>query len=408
MGRAYQPEAGAFDTFLGVFWTGGILLYLAYLASLLVGVLLVAPAIADGILSSTCAWCLGFIFFVNPLSESFFEVVAIGGSGFLIYFALQFALVIGLFVFLFVAHGPASYRDLRLPLGNISEKARSRSTLVVVGQVFMALIFFDTFYFLLVLPALGIDPSPPDFFQQAPTWYLMYSLIDASIWEEIAVRLLFIGLPLTIGSLLVRIAQASSPSALEAGSRSRHILGSLRYLLGGQVSGKSPRPVQLTAAALLLLSAILFGYLHVLSWEVGWKFVDTFVGGLALGYLFLRKGLAASILLHFSINASTVLLTAVGGEANLGATALLGLVSLAFAILGLGFFLFYAKEVGKFIFRSLVGRPRGVGQLRAEERAPPRARVQPPLYSVVCPSCGGQEAVYRDGSLVCANCGANL
>lgn len=407
-GVAHPPrrQAGVFSTFFGVVWTGGIILYLVYLAALVASVLFVIPQITAGILSGSCTSCLGYLFFVNPLSETFFEVVAFGGDGFLVYFGFQVALILGLMIFLVKAHGRVTYADMRLPLHRISNKVRSKSSLITVGQVFMALIFFDTFYFLFVLPAMGIEPATPDFFQQAPAWYVMYSLVDASIWEEIAIRVLFIGLPMALGSLLVRIFQSSSIPPDAGGSRTRRILGSLKYLLGGQVRGSSPPPVQVTAAILLLLSAVLFGYLHVLSWGANWKFVDTFVGGLALGYLFLRKGIAASILMHFSINASAVLLAALGGEANFGAGVLLGLISLAFAVVGLGIFLYYAKEVGRFIFGGAVKGPRELGRRGTVDRTQASSRLA--SFPVICSSCGGQEALYRDGVLTCARCGARL
>ncbi len=374
----------------------------------MVSVLLVTRQIAEGILSGSCPRCLGFLFFVNPLSETFFEVVAFGGAGFFVYFALQFALIVGLLVLMAYTQGAATYRAIRLPLDRISDKLRSKSALVVVGQVFMALIFFDTLYFLLILPSIGIEPVLPDFFQQAPEWYVLYSLVDASIWEEIAVRVLFIGLPLMLGSLLVRLTRASSTPPQGSGSKSRHLLGSLKYLLGGQVNRKSPKPVQITAAVLLFFSAVLFGYLHVISWGALWKFVDTFVGGLALGYLFLRKGIAASILLHFAINAQTVLLTVLGGETNLGALVVLVLISLAFAVFGLGYFLFYAKGVGGFLFGRALKRPKEVGEPKEGDGVRRPVTTGPPLYPVVCRKCGGQEAVYKEGVLICATCGERL
>lgn len=407
-GVAYPPakEAGVLNTLLGVGWTGGILLYLAYLGALVVATILVIPQIAEGILSGACTNCIGYLFFVNPLSETLFEVVVLGDTGFLVYFVLEFAAIVALLVFLVVAERRYTYADVRLPLHRVSDKVRSKSSLISVGQVFMALIFFNTIYFLLILPALGIDATAPEFFEEFPDWYVMYSLVDASIWEEIAVRLLFLGLPMALGSLLVRMAQASSSAPPTDGSRGLRILGSLKYLLGGQVKGSSPRPVRVTAAVLLLLSALLFGYLHVVSWEADWKFVDTFVGGLALGYLFLRKGIAASILLHFSINASSVLLTVLGGETNIGAAALIGLISLAFAAVGFGTFLYYAKEAGRFIFRGTPKGPRELGRRRIAERSEGPSRSV--LYQVACTNCGEQEAVYKDGALTCARCGARL
>lgn len=380
-----------------------MLLFLGYLVAILVTTFLIAPRVVEGVLSGLCEDCLAYLFLVNPFSPRPFQVLPLAGSSFLLWFFIVMGLLAALYLYMLLFHGRGAWTSLRLPLARVVEKARSGSALVAVGQIFLAILFFDLLYFVLILPALGIQPTTPPGFEELPDWYLMYSLLEAAFVEEVATRVALIGLPLALGSVAIRLFQASRGTRRTPG----YVLAALKHLGGGQVHMGSSALTRAAAAVLLLLSAAFFGYLHVLTWGVAWKFVDTFIGGLALGFLFLRRGIAASILLHFAINAFTILITAAGGEESLLSLLLAGLFYLALAALGAGFFLFYVWEAGRLLVRA---------PPRAERAAPaaPRASLgpaQPPsegAFPVTCPHCGSREAVYEEGALRCAACGRPL
>ncbi len=396
-------EGGPLQTFLGVLWTLAIALFLAYLTAIFVAVVFVSPAIVGGILGGSCEDCLAVLFLVNPFSSQLFHAVLLEGTGFLLWFFVVIGLLVGLLLYMLLFHGRALGRSLRLPLARVGEKARSRSSLVALGQIFLAVLFFDYVYFVHILPRLGIQAQAPPGFLELPDWYLMFSLVEAAFTEEVATRVALIGLPLALASLAVRLYQASQ------GPRSAgYVLGALKHLAGGQVHGASPPLTQAAGALLILLSAAFFGYLHVLTWEAAWKFVDTFVGGLALGYLFLRRGVVASILLHFSINGFTVLVTAAGGEESLLSLVLLGLFYLGLAGLGTGFFVYYLREAGRLLLRALPRSPRTAVAASAQQPGTlPGPRLEA-AFPVACPNCGAREAVYEAGSLRCAVCGGLL
>jgi hypothetical protein len=77
--------------------------------------------------------------------------------------------------------------------------------------------------------------------------------------------------------------------------RRRSTRGLWGYVLGG---GFSIGPLE---AFFIVGSALMFGYAHVPSWDM-WKLVPTFIAGLGFAYLFLRVGIHAAILLHFSFD----------------------------------------------------------------------------------------------------------
>ena len=106
----------------------------------------------------------------------------------------------------------------------------------------------------------------------------MFDFANAAVWEEIIIRVLLIGVPLAIISLFIN-QKASA----------------LKSLLGG--SGMSA-----TAIILIIISSVIFGLAHFDGWDQYWKILDTLIGGLLMGYVFVRFGLYASILVHFLTN----------------------------------------------------------------------------------------------------------
>ncbi|MFQ5838645.1 MAG: type II CAAX prenyl endopeptidase Rce1 family protein [Thermoplasmata archaeon] len=392
---------------LGVLWMAAILLFLVYTTVILVALLYISPLVVGGILTSTCDICLAYFFVVNPLKEVPFEVVGFGEQALLIWFMVVLAALVGVYLYLILFYGRITYRDATLPVSKVSTKVRSESTLIMVGQIFMAVLFFQTLYIILFLPLIGIDPKPPSIVEELPQWYNLYSLVNAAVWEEVATRLLLIGIPLTLGSLAFRVSQTLSGRALRSGGTVHFLAGSFKYILGGQIDGSSPVLVKILGTVLVLISALLFGYAHVPSWGA-WKFVDASVAGLALGYLFIRKGLVASILLHFSVNSLGVLTIALGGEESLVALVTIGIFYLGLAAMGSGFFVYYVKEIGRLLFKPLFGPSKKVAVGPQRPGRSPATREELPYFPVACSRCGGREAIYQDGALTCSTCGSRL
>lgn len=127
-----------------------------------------------------------------------------------------------------------------------------------------------------------------------------------------------------------------------------------------------------------------------------------FVGGMILGYLFLRKGIIASIMFHFIWNYNIALnyMASITGNSPL-------------LVLGVAFTLFVAfvGMVLTVIFMMKAFRSAQATAHALETRqAQPGLQPQTPQRQVVqsgyqCPRCGWMEATYRDGHFQCLRCG---
>jgi ribosomal protein L37AE/L43A len=122
------------------------------------------------------------------------------------------------------------------------------------------------------------------------------------------------------------------------------------------------------------------------------------VSGLALGYAFVRFGLYASILLHFSINFVTSWVYEFTSEESVG-FLILGMVVLLWIVAGSYFFVDYSFRFGR--------RLLGMDPIPKTQRAARRkvTREVPQGRGFVCPHCGNVAARYENGVLICLRCG---
>ncbi|MFO8050605.1 MAG: CPBP family intramembrane glutamic endopeptidase [Thermoplasmatota archaeon] len=149
-----------------------------------------------------------------------------------------------------------------------------RSSIFITAKTFAGAFFF--FYMSVLMfnifetPTPGLDILSSD----TPIWMRMFTLAEASVWEEITGRVLLIGLPVALYGL-IKGKGISSFKAMVGGTGH---FGSLEVML-------------------IFLSGSLFGMAH-LGWGP-WKVLPTFVHGLMFGYLFVKVGLHAAIAMHF-------------------------------------------------------------------------------------------------------------
>lgn len=357
-------------------------------------------------------------------------------SLFLAYFVVLIAVVVVASLYHALRERRSSAAALLAPWDAIAVRLRNRSVWLTVGQVWMALTFFQVSVVMIVWAASGAPPESPLEITPDNAWVLLYELLNASVYEELVFRALLMGVPMAVGSLILRILEVNRsggpPRGL--GSPGRHIAGSARYILGGAVRPSSGREAHLAAWAVLFVSAAIFGLAHAPAWG-WWKVLPGFVAGLAFGYLFLRHGVSAAILGHFVNDyASSLEILGVGG---LGLSLFIGLLFLALAVAGAGFFAWYAivawREL-RLLSSRLTGRPIPV---RAAPQppvsvtpmvaapapvAPPpamavgpslppdyRPAFVPPPYGYppvrfACPHCGWVEARFDGGRFTCTRC----
>jgi hypothetical protein len=345
-----------------VIWLLSIFSYIAILL-ICVALLFVSLGIVPtGILGSGYFLVL---YFITPYPIGFTEL-----TGYLLlgWFAFIFVAVLASFIWLLYSSTKDTWDSIRLPITKLRERLGSTSTISMLTQLFMAVLFFNTMYYL-VLALFNVEINVP-VGGSGDTGLFLLQLVNASVYEEIVTRILFIGIPL----FLVNFAKGERGESRKARS----------YILGGGFD------MNLTTTILLLFSSGMFAFAHLASWDIT-KIPPTFVGGLALGYLFLRKGLFASIMLHFSVNYFAALGSLV--EDNFVASAILGLFILLIALFGALFFINYMMRIS--------------GHFSKEPEVPesqaPVAQEAPSPYQ--CPRCGNMEARYIDGTFECLSCG---
>ncbi len=232
-------------------------------------------------------------------------------------------------------------RAFSAPLENISTRLRSMSAWVAVAQVWLAGTFFQ-FVVILVIEALGAPVTSPISTTPTNAWTDIFQLTAASVWEEIAYRLFLIGVPMAIAALLYRLVSGRPYPPPGGPGRAGAILrGAWHYLWGGNLRRESSQEAKLAAAILIPVSAFLWAIAHAAGGGWGWwKVVPVFVMGLGAGYIYVRHGLGAAILLHFATDGSLALsLEGVGGA---GLDLATNLFYIGLAIAGSGFLAWYA------------------------------------------------------------------
>jgi hypothetical protein len=144
------------------------------------------------------------------------------------------------------------------------------------------------------------------------------------------------------------------------------------------------------------MSSIFFSAAH--SNYGAWKLLPTFIAGLALAYAYLRGGLLASILLHFTVNMFSGAAALVQDDMSL--LILIALVTWAVMVVGSGFFVYYC-----IYFVNIVRERLGRQAPPAQVEFPPPNSLLSPSFAATCPFCGWSESLYVEGKLRCANCG---
>jgi hypothetical protein len=173
-----------------------------------------------------------------------------------------------------------AWRSTRDIAFGISEKKGNRhilnydNDLFSLSTTYMGALFFSWVVVIMFQLMEQPTPVPSILSDETPIWIRMILLADASVWEEIVSRVLFIGVPLLF----------MQPSR-------KWNLGRFKVLLGG--SGKFGT----AEIVLILISSSFFGLAHI-GWGP-WKVLPTFVTGALFGYLYIKTGLHAAIAMHF-------------------------------------------------------------------------------------------------------------
>ncbi|HKZ99673.1 MAG TPA: CPBP family glutamic-type intramembrane protease [Thermoplasmata archaeon] len=373
---------------------------------------------------------------------------------FLAYYGFLVAAIVAAAVYHGARERRAALAAFTAPIESIGARLRSRSGWIAVAQVFLAMNFFQIAV-ILVLGALGSLPESPFEVTAANVWTYLFDLASASVYEEIAFRVVLIGVPMALGSLVLRVIEVNRTGGTWRGGTTpgRHIAGSVRYLLGGTVRRTSSKETLLAAWAFLLASSTVFGLAHLPGWG-WWKVAPGLIAGLGFGYLFLRHGVGAAVLAHFVNDYAFSLVWL--GYGGIALEAFLSLFFIGLSAVGSGFFAWYALVawghlrdlVARFGGRPVRRAPTALGSMASPPLAvpgptgpplpsppvtgwaPPPVQTargpvgrppnglpsgyvptyRPPPYGFPpvrfqCPACGWVEARYDAGRFTCGRCG---
>lgn len=184
----------------------------------------------------------------------------------------------------------------------LTDIGRSSSTpLFWIGMLFGSTIIIEL-GIVLGEDILGVGLETPGWISSMTLEEMLIAFASASVWEEVVSRVLLIGVPMAVIALYHR--RRDFP----------------RFLLGGF-------GVSRVAVLLIVVSTVIFGMAHVPGWGFP-KALPTMVGGLAMGYLYVRFGLHASILFHFLTDYMGVLMETIGELATGSLLAIILLISL--------------------------------------------------------------------------------
>ncbi|UCD91636.1 MAG: CPBP family intramembrane metalloprotease [Methanobacteriota archaeon] len=349
------------------------LAFSAFIALLWVGASIVIP----GILSGSCADCQAYLLIITPQPVS---ILVFTGVPFLIYYIIVVVIITFCFFWLVIKDLPKAIKGFSKAMKSGGVYSSSRSAWTLLPQLFAFMAFFNIAYSLLLILS-GIE-FPPSQMDSRPLWYYLFSVASAAFWEEVIARTLLIGIPLFILAF-IRYRGVSKPA---------------RFFIGGGFK------VGIPEGTFLLFSSIMFGVAHTYSGGI-WYFAPTFVGGLILGYIFLKRGIVASILFHFVWNYQAAFVQAAQATGNETLLLIGGAFTLFLVFIGLLLTIFYlGRMIG--LFKSV---PIQVVREGSESRAEPEGQAQapppPPPHVFKCPQCGWMEAAFEIGHFKCLRCG---
>ena len=379
-----------------------LVLLTANVLILIWGSSLVLPQTADPAHGNT-------LFIILPIPNPIVDLVDLTGPAFAAY---QIFLVVSITA----CFGWMVYKSIKPFREELAFKLpkEGHSPLYVIGTIFFAVMAFNAVYVIL-LSILGVQLNTPDFGSKE-LWQLLHGLASASVWEELITRVLLIGVPLLV-----------IDSLMNKRKKTRN------YFLGGgfELGGKE--------LVLIFASSGIFALGHIVYWDA-WKILPSWIAGVAFGYLFLRLGLYASIMLHFTIDYLTIPLDM---TTSMLVTLLLGLSLLLWEVLGGVYLIVYVHK----IYRFLVGAdlkpqaapapmpqyaPMGYGTGYPPAQGPgslgpgmggpasgaaPPGNLAPPggmpgpygqgqsRSFFTCGRCGHTEATLKEGMLECTRCG---
>jgi len=293
------------------------------------------------------------------------------------------AAIVASLIFMVYKSGRPMLKEL-----NLEMPEEGHSPLYRITTIFLALMTVNLIYVALIL-LFNVNVTTPGF-NDMQLWQLLHAFAAASVWEELVTRVLWLGVPL----LLIDLAM--------------HNRGKLRYyFLGGS------RVFGAKEMIFIWVSATVFSLGHIVYWDA-FKLIPTFAAGIGFGFLFIRYGLYACILLHFTVDYFDMPAIVLNSTTLEG---IMGIILIGLGFLGIPFLIVYMRRMILFVTgKDLKRRPIHMPMATPAGAAPPgpsaSAGNEPAPQTVIpqtgtfftCAYCGWREARLVEGKLECTRC----
>src|SRR5207247_1726783 len=201
-----------------------------------------------------------------PVPLPYVVILSQDKTFFLSYYGLIAAAIFLVGTYHAVRERKETSRAFKAPIESIGTRLRSRSAWIAIAQVWLAGTFFQVSLIYLLTPA-GLEPTSPINLAPQNAWVLLFELANAGVYEEVIFRLLLIGLPMAVGSVVLRIMDVNRGATGNGpGSAGRYIGGAWRYLIGGVLRRDSPKEALVAGWAFPFASSGIFGPAAAPGW----------------------------------------------------------------------------------------------------------------------------------------------
>lgn len=203
-----------------------------------------------------------WLYYLAPLPE---KLISVSGTGLQILYIVELLIVT-------VSIGCCAYGLIKSIRNRMNSENSFFDNALTEDACFNGLLFAFQVAMLIVCTLIGINMDVSDLGTVADQ---MFSLMNASVYEEFLCRIVALGLPIMIVSLILKEKRTPAWKYLLEGFEYKH------WML-----------------IFVIFSASLFAVGHLGGWGT-WKVIPTFIFGAFAGYMFIKYGVYATITFHF-------------------------------------------------------------------------------------------------------------